>query len=72
LTNQIKKNLDVIKEIIGPDNGVGFSGRYAVTGELHEGVLKSVPILEGSPVFVSVSGFRCQTTKMLTLKPETC
>lgn len=43
-------NVDLSKELVRQDNGVGFFGRYAVAKELKEGSLRAIRILEGSPI----------------------
>lgn len=43
-------NFDLIKELVSQDNGASFMVKWAVNSELQNKTLKSVRILEGSPI----------------------
>jgi DNA-binding transcriptional LysR family regulator len=51
-------SLTLLKEFVGQDNGLAFVERDAVDDELKNGFLKSVHILEGSPVIEFGIGYR--------------
>ncbi|MBN2122829.1 MAG: LysR family transcriptional regulator, partial [Deltaproteobacteria bacterium] len=43
-------SVELIKELVQQDSGVGFLERYAITDDLKRGLLREVRILEGPPV----------------------
>jgi len=51
-------SIALLKELVRQDNGIGFIERDAVEEELKQGTLKSVRILEGSPVIEFGIGYR--------------
>lgn len=51
-------SVNLLKEIVLQDNGVGFVERDAVNEELRYGTLETVRILEGSPVIEFGIGYR--------------
>jgi DNA-binding transcriptional LysR family regulator len=42
-------SIDLIKEMVRRDGGVGFMGKFAAEEELEKGLFRSVRILEGAP-----------------------
>lgn len=51
-------SMNLLKEFVRQDNGVGFLEREAVEDELRDNTFKSVRILEGSPVIEFGIGYR--------------
>lgn len=51
-------SIALLKEFVRQDSGIAFVERGAVDEELKNGILKSVRILEGSPVIESGIGYR--------------
>lgn len=51
-------SVNLLKEIVRQDNGVGFVEREAVNEELQNGTLETVRILEGSPIIEFGIGYR--------------
>jgi DNA-binding transcriptional LysR family regulator len=51
-------SVSIIKEFVRQDNGVAFIERRSVEAELNEGSLKTIHMLEGSPVIEIGIGYR--------------
>ena len=51
-------SINLLKEFVRQDHGIGFIERQAVNEEVQNGTLQAVRILEGSPVIESGIGYR--------------